>query len=83
MQTRCAILHETHPEPTQRYCQYQLLLRYSSGWFVGFYSYFCNYNYHLREDNRLNNNITINIVTVKSEIYNTSHTSKQGRISAE
>lgn len=34
-------------------------------WFVGFNSYFCSYNYHLREDNSLNNNIAINIVIVK------------------
>jgi hypothetical protein len=33
--------------------------------FIGFYSYFCNYNYHLREDNRLNSDITINIMIVK------------------
>ena len=33
--------------------------------FIGFNSYYCSYNYHLREDNRLNNNITINIMTVK------------------
>ena len=33
--------------------------------FIGFNSYFCSYNYHLREDNRLNNNTTINIVIVK------------------
>ena len=33
--------------------------------FIGFYSYFCSYNYHLREDNRLNSNITINIMIVK------------------
>lgn len=33
--------------------------------FLGVNSYFCSYNYHLSEDNRLNNNITINIVIVK------------------
>lgn len=27
--------------------------------FIGFNSYFCSYNYHLREDKRLNNDITI------------------------
>lgn len=33
--------------------------------FIGFNSYFCSYNYHLREDKRLNNDISINIMTVK------------------
>lgn len=33
--------------------------------FIGFNSYFCSDNYHLREDKRLNNYITINIMIVK------------------
>ena len=33
--------------------------------FIGFNSYFCSYNYHLREDKRLNNDITINMMIVK------------------
>ena len=33
--------------------------------FLGVNSYFCGYNYHISEDNGLNNDITINIMIVK------------------
>lgn len=33
--------------------------------FLGFNAYFCSYNYHIREDKRINSNMTINIMIVK------------------